>query len=128
MKYMCLIYDSEAGIENMTEQDFEQEIGAYMAFDQTIQEAGVATGLGEALQPSATATVVKMRDGKTLTTSGPFAETKEQLGHHLRRSKRTEFGTKKVGGRDQEHDQHGDFQSFDQAVKETRDREFAIAD
>ena len=64
----------------MTEQDFEQEIGAYMAFDQTIQEAGVATGLGEALQPSATATVVKMRDGKTLTTSGPFAETKEQLG------------------------------------------------
>ncbi len=80
MKYICLIYDTEEGIENMTQADFEAEIGEYMAYGQIIEQAGVATGLGEALQPSATATVVRSRDGKTLTTDGPFAETKEQLG------------------------------------------------
>ncbi len=80
MKYICLIYSSEEGIEHATAEDIQAEIGEYMAYGQTIEQAGVATGLGEALLPSATATTVRMRDGKTLTTDGPFAETKEQLG------------------------------------------------
>lgn len=76
MKYICLIYTPEV---EMTEAEIHAEIGAYMAFGQAIQEGGVATGNGEALQPTMTATTVKIRDGKMVTSDGPFAETKEQL-------------------------------------------------
>ena len=79
MKYMCLIYDNEANSAT-TPEALQAEIGEYMAFGQTIAEAGVDTGISEALQPVATATTVRVRDGKTLTADGPFAETKEQLG------------------------------------------------
>jgi hypothetical protein len=51
----------------------------YGAFTQSIQQNGNFVG-GERLQPTATATTVRVRDGKTLTTDGPFAETKEQIG------------------------------------------------
>lgn len=54
-------------------------MAAYFAFTNETREAGVYVG-GEALQPTATATTVQVRDGKTLTTDGPFAETKEQMG------------------------------------------------
>jgi hypothetical protein len=53
--------------------------GGYMTFTEEVKSAKVMLG-GEALQPCATATTVRVRDGKTLTTDGPFAETKEQLG------------------------------------------------
>lgn len=79
MKYICLIFDSEANSATTPEAQ-EAEIGAYMAFGETIRKDGVSTGMGEALQPTSTATTVRVRDGKTLTTDGPFAETKEQLG------------------------------------------------
>ena len=59
---------------------------------------------------------------------GRHIETQQQLCHHLRRSKRAEFSTKEVGGRHQKHDQHRDFQRFDQAVKKAWDIEFAITD
>ena len=79
MKYVCLIYYSEAA-ESMSPEAAQAEMGAYMAFNQTIAEDGVDGGMSEALQPTATATTVRVRDGQTLTTDGPFAETKEQLG------------------------------------------------
>jgi len=52
---------------------------AYGDFTQSIVKSGNMKA-GDALQPTATATTVRVRDGKTLTTDGPFAETKEQLG------------------------------------------------
>lgn len=51
----------------------------YMAFNVAAKKAGVHVG-GEALQPIATATTVRARDGKASITDGPFTETKEQLG------------------------------------------------
>jgi hypothetical protein len=54
-------------------------MAAYYAFTNDSRAAGVNRG-GEALQPTSTATTVRVRDGKTVTTDGPFAETKEQLG------------------------------------------------
>jgi hypothetical protein len=54
-------------------------MAAYGAVGEAMQEAGVILG-GEGLQPTSTATTVKVRDGETLTTDGPFAETREQLG------------------------------------------------
>ena len=80
MKYICLIYTSEADSMKMTEEERNAEFAEYMAYGPIIQDAGVSTGLGEALLPTTMATTVRVRDGKTITTDGPFAETKEQLG------------------------------------------------
>ena len=78
MQYMLLIYNSDDWQDLSPEQ--QQEIGgAYFAFTEELQAAGKMVA-GDALQPTSTATSVRVRDGETLTTDGPFAETKEVLG------------------------------------------------
>ena len=79
MRYICLIYHSEAEQATRTPEAIEANMGAYWAFTNAANEAGVNKG-GDALHPIATATSVRVRNGETLTTDGPFAETKEQLG------------------------------------------------
>ena len=79
MKYLCLIYDDEAKMATMTEDDAKAFMGEYFAFTEGIKNSGHYVG-GEALKPVNTATTVRMRNGKMSTTDGPFAETKEQLG------------------------------------------------
>lgn len=77
MQYALLIYTDEVADANATQQEQEAIYAAYNAFGKEF-EAKI-TG-GEALMPTNTATTVRAREGKTLTTDGPFAETKEQLG------------------------------------------------
>jgi len=77
MKYAFLIYGNEAAYANATEEESQQEMGEYFAFSNAYR---AATSASEALMPTSTATTVRVRDGKTLTTDGPFAETKEALG------------------------------------------------
>jgi hypothetical protein len=78
MRYLLLIYGPEATEE--PPPDVQQaEMEAYDAFTREVKRRGLFHG-GEALQPTATATTVRVRDGQTLTTDGPFAETKEALG------------------------------------------------
>ncbi len=81
MKYILLIYTSEAEDQTRAADPAVAEaiMGEYFAYTQEIQQSGKFVA-GEALQPIATATSVRVRNGKTLTTDGPFAETKEQLG------------------------------------------------
>ena len=79
MKYLCLIYDEEAKMANMSEADANAFMGEYFAFTEGIKKSGHYVG-GEALKPTQTATTVRVRNGKLSTTDGPFAETKEQLG------------------------------------------------
>ena len=79
MQYMCLIYDDEQVFQNLADDERNQVYGEYGAFTESIRESGNYVA-GDALQPIATATTVRIRDGKTLVTDGPFAETKEQLG------------------------------------------------
>jgi hypothetical protein len=79
MRYLLLIYSNEAAGAQASPAEQEAVMEAYWAFTNEVNEAGVNLG-GEALQPTSTATTVRVRDGKTLTTDGPFAETKEQLG------------------------------------------------
>jgi hypothetical protein len=74
MQYLLLIYVNESEDNHSPE-----EYAAYGAFTQDIVQKGHFKA-GDALQPVATATTVRVRDGKTLTTDGPFAETREQLG------------------------------------------------
>jgi hypothetical protein len=77
MKYMLLIYGSEA--TTLSEAEQKAELNEYFAFTKLVREQGVLVD-ADALHPTATATTVRVRDGKTLTADGPFAETKEQLG------------------------------------------------
>src|SRR3954468_8569570 len=79
MKYLCLIYENEKNFETLSPADGEAIMNEYFAFTEGIRRSGQYVA-GEALQPTATATTVKVRNGKVSTTDGPFAETKEQLG------------------------------------------------
>ena len=77
MEYLLLIYEGEKRWQGMSEAEIGSEVAEYGAFGNEF--AGAIKG-GNALQPTGTATSVRVRDGKRLTTDGPFAETKEQLG------------------------------------------------
>lgn len=79
MKYLCLIYENEREWESKSPGESEAIMGEYFSFTEDIQKNGKYLA-GEALQPTATATTVRVRNGKVSTTDGPFAETKEQLG------------------------------------------------
>jgi hypothetical protein len=79
MKYLCLIYENEKNWENIPPADGEAIMNEYFAFSEGIRRSGQYVA-AEALQPTATATTVKVRNGKVSTTDGPFAETKEGLG------------------------------------------------
>jgi hypothetical protein len=79
MRYMLMIYTPEAEWAALTQEERGRIFGEYMA----LREDLVAKGnflAGAPLQPTATATTVRVRDGRTATTDGPFAETREQLG------------------------------------------------
>ncbi|MGA2055436.1 MAG: YciI family protein [Bradyrhizobium sp.] len=79
MQYLLLIYRSEAELFKMSDAD-RQKMGAdYGTFTQSIIQSGHFKA-GDGLQPTTTATTVRVREGKILTTDGPFAETREQLG------------------------------------------------
>ncbi|MEO8482855.1 MAG: YciI family protein [Acidobacteriota bacterium] len=79
MKYLCLIYDDEKKLGSMTKGEADAFMGEYMAYTESVKTSGHYLG-GNALQPVATATSVRVRNGKMSATDGPFAETKEQLG------------------------------------------------
>jgi hypothetical protein len=79
MKYLCLIYDDETIWSSMPREQADTMMGEYFAFTNDIQKSGHYLG-GNALQPTQTATTVRVRNGKLSSTDGPFAETKEQLG------------------------------------------------
>jgi hypothetical protein len=79
MKYLLLIYQSEATAELQNEEERKAVLAEYGALTAKMNESGHYRA-GERLQPVSTATTVRIRDGKTLTTDGPFAETREQLG------------------------------------------------
>ncbi len=79
MQYILLIYGDEKAGATMSEADIQKEMDAYNAFGDMLQKRSAMVA-GEALHPTNAATTVRVRNGKTLTTDGPFAETHEQLG------------------------------------------------
>jgi hypothetical protein len=79
MRYMLLIYDDPATWAKLSRAEADRLMGAYFAYTDEMRKAGVHRA-GDPLKPTETATTVRVRDGKTLTTDGPFAETREQLG------------------------------------------------
>lgn len=78
-QYMCLIYESEKQFADASDAQRQEIFQAYMKFTEDLRGAGKMVA-GDALEPTSTATSVQVRDNKVVTTDGPFAETKEQLG------------------------------------------------
>jgi hypothetical protein len=79
LQYLLLIYGDEEARDQMSGEERQTVIQEYGAFTESIQQNGNYLG-GNALQPTSTATTVRVRSGEQLVTDGPFAETKEQLG------------------------------------------------
>jgi len=79
MEYLLLIYDNEADFDKMSPSEQGAMLAEFGRFTQGIQQSGNFRA-GKQLQPVATATTVRVRDGKRTVTDGPFAETREQLG------------------------------------------------
>jgi hypothetical protein len=79
MQYLLLIHSEEAHWGRISEDERNAVKQEYFAFTNDLRESG-AYVTGAQLQPTSTATTVQIQDGETLTTDGPFAETKEQLG------------------------------------------------
>jgi hypothetical protein len=94
MQYMLLIYNQEKAWEALPEAERGTHFTAYMKFTQEIKDSKHYIA-GDALQPVHTATSVRVRDGKTQSTDGPFAETREQLGgYYLIEAKDLDEATK----------------------------------
>jgi hypothetical protein len=79
MKYMLLIYIDEIAGSKISKEDMDGYMQEMYAYSDAMNQAGVPHTT-EALHPTSTATIVRVRDGKKVSTHGPFAETKEQLG------------------------------------------------
>jgi hypothetical protein len=79
MQYLLLIYSDEKAMIDMPKEATDAVMGEYMAYTEDMEKSGVMRS-GEALHPTSAATTVRVQNGKTVTTHGPFAETKEQLG------------------------------------------------
>jgi hypothetical protein len=79
MKYMLLIHAPEAFYKSASKAEAEQVMAAYGAYTEAMKKAGVMV-TADRLQPVATATTVRVTNGKTTVLDGPYAETKEQLG------------------------------------------------
>ena len=79
MRYFLGIYEDETRWAQLSPEETEVEMNGYEAFDKEVKAAGAYVA-GEALHPTSAATTIRLRDDDALTTDGPFAETKEQLG------------------------------------------------
>ena len=98
MKYLLLLYQNERIWEGRSPEESGRIFQEYMDYTRGIHRNGNYIA-GEALAPIATATTVRQRNGKTLTTDGPFAETKEQLGgFYLVEAKDLDEAIKLAGG------------------------------
>jgi hypothetical protein len=83
MQYLLMIYQNEVEYAKNDAATSQKLLEEYKDFTQSIIQSGNFKA-GDRLRPTDTATTVRIRDGKTLTTDGPFAETREQLaGYYL---------------------------------------------
>jgi hypothetical protein len=79
MKYLLLIYEAEKAWASLSKEEQGRVFDGYMKFTEELSKSGKMLGC-EPLEPTSTATTVRVRNGKAVPTDGPFADTKEQLG------------------------------------------------
>ncbi len=94
MQYLLMIYDVEKQWADMPADQRTKMFAEYGEFTKSIKDSGHYIA-GDALQPTHTATTVRVRNGKAAMTDGPFAETREQLGgYYLINAKDLDEATK----------------------------------
>ncbi|MGH8172330.1 MAG: YciI family protein [Rhodanobacteraceae bacterium] len=79
MQYLLMLYSEESGWARLTPEQQQQGMAAYKAYTEALAKSGALVGANR-LQDIASATTVRVADGKTHVLDGPYAETKEQLG------------------------------------------------
>jgi hypothetical protein len=79
MQYLLMVYVNEAGWPKLSKAEQEQGIAAYGAYTEALSKAGVLTGSNR-LQPTSTATTVRLANGKPQVLDGPYVDSKEQIG------------------------------------------------
>ena len=79
MRYLCLAYEEETKLTDLTQSEWDALRGETLTYLDELRHRGQVL-TAEALQSARTATTVRVRNGKLTVTDGPFAETKEQLG------------------------------------------------
>src|SRR5580765_2157984 len=79
MQYLLTLYIQEDGWTSLTPEQQKEGVAAYMAYGEALRKAGAYVGSNR-LQPIATATTVRVTDGKSQVVDGPFIDSKEQLG------------------------------------------------
>ena len=79
MQYLLMIHQDEKAMQAASKEEANARFAAYGAYTKATKEVGAYVG-GDRLHPSSTATVVRVKDGKTRVLNGPYAEIKEQLG------------------------------------------------
>ncbi len=79
MQYLLMLYSDQAGWTRMTPAQQQEGMAAYTAYTEALRKAG-ALSAANRLQPTSTATTVRVANGKPQVLDGPFAESKEQLG------------------------------------------------
>ncbi len=82
MQYILMNYVQEDGWTRLTKAEQEQGLAAYMAYSEALKKAGVLRN-SNGLQPSSTATTVRIANGKPQVLDGPYADTKEQFGGYF---------------------------------------------
>ena len=82
LQYLCLIYSDESQWPTLPQPEYDRVLGDYLAYMNDIRKSGHYVGCNR-LQPTSAATTVRVRNGRTAATDGPFAETKEQLGGYF---------------------------------------------
>ena len=79
MQYLLMLYVDENGFQTLTPAEREQGQAAYAAYTEALKQAGALQGVNR-LQPTASATTVRLADGKPQVLDGPYADSKEQIG------------------------------------------------
>lgn len=83
MQFVTLFFEDDASFAARTDPERSGPYwGSWMAYVEAVRAAGVMVG-GNGLQPPATATTVRLRDGKRMVQDGPYADTKEQLAGYF---------------------------------------------
>jgi hypothetical protein len=83
MQYLLMIYSEEGGWNQMSDDERQQGVAAYQAYTESLKKADALAGSNR-LQPTGTATTVRLVDGKPQVLDGPYSDTKEQLaGYYL---------------------------------------------
>ena len=79
MKYLCMMYYDEANVNALSQSEFDALVDRSLGYTEDLKKTGHYVA-ADGLQPVATATTLRLHNGKLSITDGPFAETKEQLG------------------------------------------------